>query len=326
MNQNDPVGIRPQAGDQVTNTAHEPVSGGGAGSMMPSFLAQLARAMQAAAELERERIAAVVADHAAEHVEKTQTRAAAETEELRRLAEEDIDRIQTWLADETERIRREADRRTEEHRNDLEALLAQHDSIIATEIDSIGAAVRDYRSTLDQFFDALRGATNPVDIARRAGSLPAPPDLDDVRGAARASAVAKLAEAPQDATDEPVGDGLGRAEADPPSSADADLVGDEWAEAGAGLAVMDPEAVGRSGDLLEAPEEVDAEAAAESATAPPADPQVVPVGHAMEGDVAESVGRSGPAVRLLRSIAPWTTLVEHDERDRGTENPPPPEF
>lgn len=325
MDQNDPVGIRPQAGDSLTITTREQVSGDGASRMMPSFLAELARAMHAAAELERERIAAVVAGYGAEHVEKTRTRAAAETEELRRLAEEDVDRIQTWLTDETERIRREADRRTEERRNDLEALLAQHDSIIAIEIDSVGAAVREYRSTLDQFFDALRGATNPVDIARRAGALPAPPDLDDVRGAARASAVATLAEAAQDATDEPADDGRGRAEAGGSSLADVDLGGDEWAEAGAGLAVMDPEAVGRSNDLLEAPDEVDAKAAAESATAPPAGSRVVPVGHAMEGTVAESVGRSGPAVRLLRSIAPWTTQVEHDPRDGGTENPRPRE-
>jgi hypothetical protein len=294
--------------------ARESISGEGAGSGVPSFPEELARAMQAVAEQERERIAAVLADEAAEHVEKASTRAAAETGELRRLAEEDVDRIQAWFADETERLRREADRRTDERRNELGACLAQHDSIMATEIDSVWAAVRDYRSILDQFFDELRGATDAVDIARRAGSLPALPDLDHVREDARASAMAKLANGSADVTDEPVADEPGR-------TVEVDAVGDEWADAGPGLGVMDPEAFGRRQDLPEAPEEVDAEAEAESATAPPADPELVAVGPAVEGAVTESIDRSSRAVRLLRSIAHWTILTEHVDRDREAENP-----
>jgi F0F1-type ATP synthase membrane subunit b/b' len=293
MDQNDPVGIGPQEGGPVTTTDYGRVPSAAA-TLLPSFLAELTRAMQAAAEQQRDRIAAVVADEAADQVDKARSRAAVEAEELRRLAEEDVGRIQAWSADETERIRREASRRTDELRKDLEEHLAQHESIIVTEIDGVGVAVRDYRSTLDQFFDELRGATDPAQIARRAGSLPAPPDLESIRGDARASAVARFANAPQDATDEPVGEELGRAfEAAPGPSADVD-VGDEWAVAGAGLGVMDPEAVGRSEDL--------------------------PIGPAVEDAVAASVQRSSAAVRLVRSIAPWT-MAEQDEEDRGTQGP-----
>jgi hypothetical protein len=310
MDHNDTIdGLAPVAGP-TTTTTDESVGGAGARHVLPAFLAELARAMQAAAERERERIAEFVADEAAENVEKTRTRAAAETEELRRMAEEDVERIQDWSATEIKRIRHEAQRRTDERRNDLEAYVAQHDSIIATEIDGLDAAVRDYRATLDQFFNELTGSTDPADIARRAGSLPTPPDLDDVRAAARAAAVEALANAPEDDV-----------RADPGPSADAADDDDEpSAEAWAGLGVMDSDAVGRSQEVPDVLREVDAEAATESAAAaPPADALHVPADEAAEADVAEPVDHSSAAVRLLRSIAPWTTPAEHDTQDHGSQ-------
>ena len=117
--------------------------------------------MQAAAERERDQIAEVVAKEAAEHVEKARTRAAAETEELRRLAEEDVDLIKDWSKTEIERIRRDADRRMDERRKSLQDYLAKHETIIATEIDGVDAAIRGYRVALDRFFDELQGLDRP---------------------------------------------------------------------------------------------------------------------------------------------------------------------
>jgi hypothetical protein len=309
MDQNDPDGISTNGGGPsilartqavalhrdvaaATTTGHAPVPGVATANFLPSFLAELTRAMQAAAEQERERIGAIVANEAAGEVDKARRRAALEADELRRLAQEDMGRIEAWSADETERIRREASQRMEERRRDLEEYLAKHESIIATEIEAIGVGVRDYRSTLDQFFDELQGATDPAQIARRAGSLPALPDLESIRGVARANAVGRFANAPQDVADEPAGEGVGWADdAVSGPSADAD-VDDEGAEAGAGLGVMDPEAVGRSEDL--------------------------PVGPAAEGTVAAWVQRSSAAVRMLRSMAP-RSLAEQDVEDRGTQ-------
>jgi F0F1-type ATP synthase membrane subunit b/b' len=319
MFQNGQIDIPAQAAGSMPTAAGESVADVRSANVKPSFLAGLARAMLAAAERERGRIAEVVADDAAENVEKTRTRADAETEELRRLAEADLERIQTWAATEMERIRREAERRTEGRRNDLEAYVAQHDSIIATEIEGVDVAVRGYRATLDQFFDELSVSTDPADIARRAGSLPAPPDLDEVRAVARAGAVAQLANAPQEATDEPIGDGLGwGVEVDPSPPAEADAGVELSAEASAGLGVMDPDAVGRSEDLAEMPGEIDAEVADERATAPTEDLVHPSVDDAVEVDVGQSGDLSSAAVRLLRSIAPWTTPVDHDAEDEDT--------
>lgn len=318
MYENGPIDVPAQAAGALTATAGESRISARPANIVPSFLAELARAMQAAAERERGRIAEIVADDAAENVEKTRTRAEAETEELRRLAETDLERIQDWAATETERIRREAERRTEGRRNDLAAYLAQHDSIIAIEIDGVDTAVRGYRAALDQFFDELSGSTDPADIVRRAGSLPPPPDLDDVRATARAGAVSQLAKASHSATDDPVGDKAASAfEADPVPPAEANAGNGSSAEGGVGMGVMDPDSVGRSEDSLVAPDEVDAEIALDWTAAPP-DPEEPPADQSAEEvdiELGQSGDRSSAAVRLLRSIAPWTTPSGDDAQD-----------
>lgn len=70
----------------------------GVAGLRPGFLAELAVAMRATAEKERMRIAGKVSDDAAAHVEKVRARAAIETDELKRLAEEDVQHIEEWSA------------------------------------------------------------------------------------------------------------------------------------------------------------------------------------------------------------------------------------
>src|SRR5262245_33990830 len=59
-------------------------------TLRPGFLSELATAMRATAERERESISNRVAEDASVHVDKVRSRAAIETDELRRLAEEDV--------------------------------------------------------------------------------------------------------------------------------------------------------------------------------------------------------------------------------------------
>jgi hypothetical protein len=301
MDQSEEFDRQAHAAGPTIATPEEPDAGTGARNIVPAFLTELARAMQAAAERERDRISEVVTKAAAEQVEKARIRAAAETEELRRLAEEDVARIKDSLRAEIERLRRDADRRTEERHQSLQVYLAKHESIIATEIDGVDAAIRGYRAALDRFFEEFRGSTDPADIARRAGSLPEAPDLDEVRAIARSTAIAELANVP----DEP--------------AAAADTGNEPGSDTGTGLGVMDPEAVGRSDDLPVVHGEVDAEAASTSPTAPPADALHVEAEEAVEVAVAQTEDRSSPAVRLLRSIAPWTTPADDDKpADNGS--------
>jgi hypothetical protein len=268
-----------------------------AGNTARTFLEELARAMQAAAHRERERIAKSVADMGAEQVDVTRARAASEADELRRLADADVERIQVWSATEIDRIRAEAERRTAERRSDLEAYLAQHDAIIATEVEGVDAAVRDYDATLTRFVDELGEMTNPADIARRAGSLPPVPDLDAVRAAARSAAVARLT---RPADDDPDG-----GDHDPASA------GASEAE---GVAVMDPESVAQPAPTSGTTSPDVGEADPAGPPPPAADPLY------LEGDSGTAIDRTegaNAAIRVLRSIAPWNVSSGRDSADPG---------
>jgi hypothetical protein len=177
-----------------TSTTSDGSRSSDAQNLTPSFLAELANAMKAAADRERGRISGLVSETAAAHVERVRSRAILETEELRRLADQDVQGIEQWSAAEMERVRSEAEQRTNDRRASLEEYLKQHDAIIETEISGVDAAVVEYHATLDRFFAELAETADPSDIVARAEHLPSPPDLDAVRASARASAMSIFAE------------------------------------------------------------------------------------------------------------------------------------
>jgi hypothetical protein len=358
------------------------------GGLKPTFLSGLATAMREAAVRERERISSAVADDANTHIDKVRSRAAIETEELRRLAEEDVEHIEQWSSAEIERIKAEAAQKIEERRSSLELYLRQHDTIIDTEIEGVNHAVRDYETTLDAFFAELGGITDPSEIVRRAGQLPTPPDLDDIRASARADAMSRFGEtgvassepaatepaASDPGASEPVvaSDSSASAEADAPVAA-AEAVSDASDEAapqpveamtgstetdvsstsddGTMIGVMD-DGAGSIGEAAapteeagvasedEAPAvvaEAEASAPAEepAAEAPteetPAEPTPEPVGvmdasaqrvpawpapapEAPAAPIAPTIDHTSAAVRLLRSVAPWTAPTHAGNR------------
>jgi hypothetical protein len=322
MDQNVLPGAGPHEAGFLNTTDLAPEPAASHASVLPSFLAELTRAMQAAAEQMRAHIDADVAEDAAGEIDKARARGAIEADELRRLADEDIGGIDAWLTAETERVRVEAARRTDERRQELQSHLVKHDSIINTEVDGVEAAVVEYRSTLDTFFAELKEADNPSELARRAGSLPAPPDLESVRGAARADAVARFANAGSDANGTAEGarpaetavaeseettvaeseetavaesEETAVAESEEtavPEPAVAATTADPPSDEGVGLGVMIPAAVDEPEAPPPFPEPV---AAAEPEAAPPA-PEPVAAG---------SIATSTAAVRLFRTITDW---------------------
>jgi hypothetical protein len=320
------------AADIDPPAAEHPIDGSGVG-LRPGFLAELAVAMRATAEKERERISAKVSDDATGHIDKVRARAAIETDELKRLAEEDVQHIEEWSTAEMERIRAEADRKIEERRGSLEEYLKQHDTIIDTEIEGVNAAVRDYGTTLDQFFAELSQADDPATIVARAEALPAAPDLDQVRAQARASAVAMFADQEDEAAaaevaSEPVvpaasGDAEGITEAvatTPPSEATsgvADQVDGEISGDGA----VDARAE-TTGDATTA-QAVTVDPTAEADPVPVMDPDATANPNwpttpedAEPVEVAASADHTSAAVRLLRSVAPWTAPTPAGTDDR----------
>jgi hypothetical protein len=157
-----------------------------------SLLAEIARAMQVAADQERDRIAVSVSEDEATQIEKIRLRAAAEADELEKHAEEDVILIDAWREDQMRRIREDADRQIDDRRSRLEESLTHHGSLIEAEIQSVQVAVKDYRASLDAFFGRLSEERQPSAIARLAGTLPDPPDLQEVRADARSGAMKDL--------------------------------------------------------------------------------------------------------------------------------------
>ena len=346
------------------------------GAVRPTFLSGLATAMREAAVRERERISGTVAEDAATHIEKVRSRAAIESEELRRLAEEDVEHIEQWSASEIERVKSEAAQKVDDRRSSLDEYLKQHDSIIDTEIEGVDGAVREYESTLDRFFADLAEVTDPSEIVRRAGQLPQPPDLDEIRAAARANAMSKFSEAdtgeaaasaaPTEAVTETVEPTAEAAQAVSQGESSGEVIGAAAIERIAATAesgddgrlsgVMDdgagsvePAETIEPAALAEAPaveaEPAVAEAAvaegagAEAAVAEPvvasaeqpSEPVAEPVGvmdpdaqrvpnwpalapEAPPAQIAPTIDNTSAAVRLLRSVAPWTAPTHAGNR------------
>ncbi len=312
----DPSAVDDGAGMPVGNDARV--------SLTPAFLAELAAAMRAAAERERGRIDTVTAEDAAAHVEKVRSRAAIETEELRRLAEDDIRAVDEWSVAEIERVRSETTQRIEDRRASLEDYLRQHETIIDAEIQGVDAAVRGYGETLDRFFEGLAVSGDPAEIVRLAETLPTPPDLDHVRSLARAGAVSMIAEAPEPETTET---------SDADTSDDGDSIdtgsaveftgSDEAVESAGeveGTAALETSDEGADTNEVDGTDEV---VAIEEGQAHPVgvmDPAIgagaiwpaTEESAADEPNAAEPVAaalmvdHTSAAVRLLRSVAPWT--------------------
>ncbi len=325
-----------------------PTDGGSRPAQTPTFLSELAHAMQAAADRERERIAAVVAEDASAHVEKVRARATVETEELRRLAEEDVARIDEWSAAEIERVRAEAAQKTSDRRASLEDYLKQHDAIIAAEIEGVDGAVRDYGVTLEQFFTGLSDSSDPSEIVRRAEMLPSPPSLDDVRATARAEAVARYA------TPTTTGDVAAESGSEVSETTEATGVTAGPTDVTTGPTVTRSEAEGdlvttavATDDATTSPADTDSDEAVGVESAVPTDRPEASTGdsESAAGEAASTavgvmdrstgavsgwpaddrlaigstVDHTSAAVRLLRSVAPWTAPVHADDQPKTTD-------
>jgi hypothetical protein len=177
-------------------------------TLVSSLLSGIARAMQVAAEQERERIDASVGEDETAQIEKIHVRAAAESDELKKQAEEDVRLVDAWREDQIQRVREDADRQIDDRRRRLEQSLTHHGSLIQTEVQSVQVAVRGYRASLGAFFGRLSEAKDPSAIARLAGTLPDPPDLQEVRADARSGAMKEIEQNSAAETSDPTAESL----------------------------------------------------------------------------------------------------------------------
>lgn len=271
---------------------------------LASFKSEIARAMQVAADRERARIEAGVGEEESAQVEKIYARAAAEAAELSKHADEDVNLVNVWFEDQVRRIRQEADRQIADRHVGLEQALTQHGSLIEAEMESVHVAVQGYQSVLGEYFGHLAEEQEPGAIARLAGLLPDPPDLDEVRADARASAMTTLEPGPATDTSD-------RTDGDAPDSDGGAGTGSEREL----VPVMDPDA-GKvpTGVLVNAvvlattPAASEAVVSTTSADDAPAGDELEPVAVAA-GAAADSASTGSVASRVLRALTSWTSAA-----------------
>jgi hypothetical protein len=149
------------------------------------FLADLARAMHAAAEAERQEILERFQAEAKTFIETIHERSATESAELRASADEDIAGIREWSKAEIARIREVTDQRISDRKSELERASEAQAGRIERQIEHIHGAVGAFEDEMARFFEALLAEEDPSRFADLASNLPEPPSLEAVAAATR---------------------------------------------------------------------------------------------------------------------------------------------
>ena len=144
------------------------------------FLADLTRAMQAAAETARESSLGQFQAEAKSFVEGIHSRSATEAADLRKRADDDIAEIREWSKVEIARIREETEGRISGRKARLETQIEEHAARIEHEIERLQSRVTSFEGEMDGFFERLRGEEDPTRFAAMAENLPEAPAFEAV--------------------------------------------------------------------------------------------------------------------------------------------------
>lgn len=144
------------------------------------FLADLTRAMQAAAEHAREQTLSQFQADAKAFVELIHETSAADATTIRTHADEDIAGIREWSKAEIARIREETEHRITGRKAELEHQLEAHAAGIESRIERVHATVTSFESEMATFFERLLTEDDPSAFGSMAENLPEPPRFEDV--------------------------------------------------------------------------------------------------------------------------------------------------
>jgi hypothetical protein len=205
------------------------------------FVAELVRAMQAAAEQNRDAVMAQFRSDSKTFLESVTERAGVEANELRRVADEDLAAIREWSKAEIARIKAESDERVAERRSDLNRQLEEHTSLVELQMQKLRARIQGFEDEMERFFAKVNSEQDPRALAATAQGMPEPPDLPTTDAEVRAEALRELARGPEPmATAAPdAAEETARVQAEPEvtvpdgsaperPAADAQPVADDW--------------------------------------------------------------------------------------------------
>lgn len=142
------------------------------------LMADLAKAMQTAAEGARKDTLTKFAADAKAHIESINVDSAAEAADLRRLADDDIARIRDWSKAEIARIREETESKITGRKSGLDGELEEQAGTTERRVARVQARVDAFEAEMAYFFEVLLAEDDPTKLAAMAQSLPEPPDFE----------------------------------------------------------------------------------------------------------------------------------------------------
>jgi hypothetical protein len=183
------------------------------------FMADLTKAMQAAAESAREDTLQRFSAEAKTHIEAIHASSATEATELRKKADDDVAGIREWSKQEIARIREETDERIAHRKTRLETEIESHAGEIEARIERVQGRVSQFEAEMATFFERLLAEDDPTRFASMAESLPEPPQFDLDLVAATVATPEAEAPAPVEVVAEP--EPVAEAVAEPVAEAEA---------------------------------------------------------------------------------------------------------
>jgi hypothetical protein len=144
------------------------------------FLADLTKAMQAAAEEARGRALSQLQADAKTHVESIHGRSSTEAADLRKAADDDVASIREWSKAEIARVREETEQKITDRKSRLEGEIEEHAAFIEREIEAVQGMVSKFENEMAAFFEHLLVEDDPSRFAAMAENLPEPPTFDDL--------------------------------------------------------------------------------------------------------------------------------------------------
>ena len=190
-----------QTGGDVVPVSHQPVEPPTPPRKTSKFLADLTKAMQAAAESARADTMDKFSADAKAHIEAIHADTANEAVELRKQADDDIASIREWSKGEIARIREETDHRINERKAGLEREIEDHGGAIEMRVERVQARVTAFETEMTAFFERLMREEDPTRFAAMAESLPEPPPFDIDRPARSATAVVDAPASPTETSE-----------------------------------------------------------------------------------------------------------------------------
>jgi hypothetical protein len=141
-------------------------------------MADLTKAMLAAAESQRTMTLTQLQADAKVYTEDIHGRSAELASELRKRADDDVAAIREWQKAEIARIKEETDQRVSGRKSGLEAQLEQHAAMIEQAIDKVQGQVSGFETEMARFFELLVVESDPTRFAAMAENLPEPPPFE----------------------------------------------------------------------------------------------------------------------------------------------------